>query len=212
MNPYEILGISPDATDEEVKKAYRTLSKKYHPDANIGNPHQAEYTEKFKQVQNAYSTIMDDRKKGFTNHTYTNHTQGAYTNSSGGYSTNYSSDQAAYQDVAAYINANRFEEAKAILEGISNKNDIWFYYAALCENGLGNRIQAIEFAQTAYQMNPMNLQYMILLQQLQGSSASYNETSRGYGRSINPISCCYALCLVQMCCSPCFGMGYYGRC
>ena len=63
MNPYQILGISPSASDDEVKKAYRTLSKKYHPDANIGNPHQAEYTEKFKEVQNAYKTIMDERKK-----------------------------------------------------------------------------------------------------------------------------------------------------
>ena len=48
MNPYQILGISSDATDDEVKKAYRTLSKKYHPDANINNPNQAAYTEKFK--------------------------------------------------------------------------------------------------------------------------------------------------------------------
>ena len=45
MDPYQILGISPDASDDEVKKAYRTLSKKYHPDANINNVHQAEYTE-----------------------------------------------------------------------------------------------------------------------------------------------------------------------
>ena len=64
MNPYDILGISSDASDEEVKKAYRKLSKKYHPDANIGSPHQAEYTEKFKEVQNAYKTIMDARKNG----------------------------------------------------------------------------------------------------------------------------------------------------
>ena len=41
MNPYQILGIDPNATDDEVKKAYRTLSKKYHPDANINNPNQA---------------------------------------------------------------------------------------------------------------------------------------------------------------------------
>ena len=70
MNPYQILGISPSASDDEVKKAYRTLSKKYHPDANIGNPHQAEYTEKFKEVQNAYKTIMDERKKGFRQQSY----------------------------------------------------------------------------------------------------------------------------------------------
>lgn len=46
------------------------LSKKYHPDANIGNPHQAEYTEKFKEVQTAYKTIMDERKKGFRQQNY----------------------------------------------------------------------------------------------------------------------------------------------
>ena len=45
MNPYQIFGISSDATDDEVKKAYRTLSKKYHPDANINNPNQAASTD-----------------------------------------------------------------------------------------------------------------------------------------------------------------------
>lgn len=78
MNPYQILGISPSASDDEVKKAYRTLSKKYHPDANIGNPHQAEYTEKFKEVQNAYKTIMDERKKGFRQQSYGGQTTGGY--------------------------------------------------------------------------------------------------------------------------------------
>ena len=72
MNPYDVLGITPDASDDEVKKAYRRLSKKYHPDANINNPNQAAYTEKFKEVQNAYKTIMDSRKKG-------NQYQGGYT-------------------------------------------------------------------------------------------------------------------------------------
>ena len=61
MDPYKVLGVSPDATEEEIKKAYRTLSRKYHPDANIGNPHQAEYEERFKEVQQAYKAIMDIR-------------------------------------------------------------------------------------------------------------------------------------------------------
>ena len=51
MDPYKVLGVSPSATDEEVKKAYRNLSKKYHPDANVNNPNQDEYEEKFKEVQ-----------------------------------------------------------------------------------------------------------------------------------------------------------------
>ena len=57
-NPYEVLGVSPAATDEEIKKAYRALSRKYHPDANINSPNKAEAEERFKEVQQAYDQIM----------------------------------------------------------------------------------------------------------------------------------------------------------
>ena len=53
MNPYQVLGISPGASDDEIKKAYRALSRKYHPDANINNPNKAQAEEKFKEVQQA---------------------------------------------------------------------------------------------------------------------------------------------------------------
>ena len=59
MDPYEILGISRNASEQEIKKAYRKLSRQYHPDANVGNPNAAAYEEKFKQIQQAYQTIMD---------------------------------------------------------------------------------------------------------------------------------------------------------
>lgn len=59
MDPYKVLGVSYDATEDEIKKAYRALSRKYHPDANVGKPNQKELEEKFKEVQQAYSMIMD---------------------------------------------------------------------------------------------------------------------------------------------------------
>ena len=143
MNPYQILGISPSASDDEVKKAYRTLSKKYHPDANIGNPHQAEYTEKFKEVQNAYKTIMDERKRGFKQQSY-----GSQTTGTGGYQYQ-GNDQEAYQEANGFIQGRRYQEALNVLNQIQNKTSMWFYLAAIAENGLGNNIRAQEYAQTA---------------------------------------------------------------
>ena len=65
-DPYSILGVDRNATDEDVKKAYRKLSRQYHPDANINNPKKDEAEAKFKEVQQAYQQIMDEREKGYT--------------------------------------------------------------------------------------------------------------------------------------------------
>ena len=64
FDPYSVLGVSRDASDEEIKKAYRRLSRKYHPDANINNPNKAQAEEKFKEVQQAYDQIMKEREYG----------------------------------------------------------------------------------------------------------------------------------------------------
>lgn len=64
LDPYEVLGVSRGASDEEIKKAYRNLSRKYHPDANINNPNKAEAEEKFKQVQQAYDMVMKEKEQG----------------------------------------------------------------------------------------------------------------------------------------------------
>lgn len=66
FDPYSILGVSRDATDEEIKKAYRGLSRKYHPDANINNPNKAQAEEMFKTVQQAYNQIMKEKESGFS--------------------------------------------------------------------------------------------------------------------------------------------------
>ena len=201
MDPYQILGVSPNASDDEVKHAYRTLSKKYHHDANINSVHQAEYTEKFKQVQNAYKTIMDNRKKGFTNQTYgQQRSQSSYQ-----YQGN---DQAAFQDVAAYIQAGRYQDALSILEQIRTRSSLWFYYSALAMNGIGNNATALEYAQTAAQMEPGNLQYLFLVQQLQAGSGQYRQTQQTYASPYaNMANCCYSLLLFNIfmnCCCRCY--------
>lgn len=205
MDPYQILGVSPNASDDEVKKAYRTLSKKYHPDANINSAHQGEYTEKFKQVQNAYKTIMDSRKRGFTNQNY-----GGSQSYQGQYQQSYQyagHDQEAFHEAAAFINAQRYQEALHILEQIRTRNAMWFYYSAIAMNGIGNTITAMEYAQTAAQMEPGNLQYLFLVQQLQSSQGNYRAHQQSYGSPyVSGIQCCYSFLLLNMimsCCCRC---------
>lgn len=83
MNPYSILGVSPTASDDEIKKAYRTLSRKYHPDANINNPDAARAEEKFKEIQAAYQQIMHEREHGYSSTSNGYGSSGSY--SGGGY-------------------------------------------------------------------------------------------------------------------------------
>ncbi|MBQ7246874.1 MAG: DnaJ domain-containing protein [Lachnospiraceae bacterium] len=64
LNPYQVLGVSESASDDEIKKAYRALSRKYHPDANVNNPNKAQAEEKFKEIQQAYDQIVREREQG----------------------------------------------------------------------------------------------------------------------------------------------------
>ena len=83
-DPYSVLGVSRNATEEEIKKAYRRLSRKYHPDANINNPHKDEAEAKFKEVQQAYQQIMDERN-GYSSQGSYGGASGSSAGSRGGY-------------------------------------------------------------------------------------------------------------------------------
>ncbi len=198
MNPYDILGVSPSATDEEIKKAYRTLSRKYHPDANVGKPGEKAAEEKFKQIQQAYTQIMKEREQGYRTYGYQSNNQTA-----GG-----DSDTVEMQAVANFINSRRFREALNVLEGIRNRNAQWYYFSAIANAGLGNQINAREMARRAMEMEPNNAQYQMLWQQLESGRQWYGNMAGGYGRpemSLDNI-CCQILALNMMCgccCRPC---------
>ena len=198
MNPYDILGVSPSASDEEIKKAYRTLSRKYHPDANVGKPGEKAAEEKFKQIQQAYTQIMKEREQVYSTYGYQNNNQTA-----GG-----DSDTVEMQAAANFINSRRFREALNVLEGIRNRNAQWYYFSAIANAGLGNNLRAQDMARQAMEMEPNNAQYQMLWQQLQSGRQWYGNMAGGYGRpqmSMDNI-CCQILALNMMCgccCRPC---------
>lgn len=227
-DPYQVLGVSRDASTEEIKKAYRTLSRKYHPDANINNPNKAEAEEKFKQVQQAYKQIMEEKENGTSSYS----SQGSYGGSygsggyggsygNGGYGGNYggynygsSTEDAELRAAANYLNNMRYQEAMRVLNNIPRHNAQWYYLHAIANAGLGNNISAVQDAQTAVNMEPDNMQYRQLLSQLQGGGQWYTDMGQGYGyeRAGGDMGkwCCECLAINAMCNCCCYGgRGFY---
>lgn len=178
-DPYQILGVTRDASDREIKKAYRDLSRKYHPDSYAGKS-EAEANaaaEKFKQVQEAYNRIVDERS---------GKTTGSYGDFGGfgGFGANqgrqnYSEDEQHMMAAMNYIRARRYNEALNVLNGISNRNAAWYYYSSIANMGLGNNNVALEQAKQAADMEPGNMQYRQYYQQLQNGGGFYGGSPFG---------------------------------
>ena len=214
-DPYQVLGVSRDASNDEIKKAYRKLSRKYHPDANINNPNKEAAEAKFKEVQAAYNQIMNEREHGTSGQTY-----GGY----GSYGNQQQNQQGQYQDeetlkfraAANYINAGSYTEALHVLDSISNRNAQWYYLSALANARMGSNINAKEHARRAVEMEPNNVQYRQLLNQLESGGQWYQDMGQSYGMpNMNMSDLCWkVLCLNAACgcCCPgtyCCGPGIY---
>ena len=204
-NPYEILGISPNASNDEVKKAYRDLSRKYHPDSYVNNPLADLAEEKFKEVQEAYDQIMKQRENGGRAQSQYSY-GGAYNSSSyggtyGGSSSGNSEADMHFQAVRNYINARRFREALNVLAGISNRNAMWYYYSSIANMGIGNNLVAVDHAKQAAAMEPNNMEYVNFANQMQFRGQRYQNTGYGYGRQSYGTGnmCCDLWCLDTMC-------------
>ena len=210
-NPYDVLGVSPSASDDEIKKAYRDLTRKYHPDANVDNPLADLAEEKFKEVQEAYDTIMHERSSGSSgSYSY----GGSSSGSSGSYSYGGISSQGGAPDpilqaAVIYINSRRFREALNTLDQIPERSAMWYYLSGCANAGLGNNVLARDHAAQAVNMEPNNLQYRQLLNQLDFSSRRYQSSPYGAGYGAGGTSCgtgnmCCDLCIADQLCE-CMG-------
>lgn len=199
FDAYQVLGVSREASDDEIKKAYRKLSRKYHPDANINNPNKEEAEEKFKQVQQAYDRIMKEREQGAS--------YGGYGDFGfGGQQNRASSDYENYMRAAVnYIQSRHFKEALNVLNSMEERNALWYYYSAIANSGAGNNVAALQHARQAAAMEPGNYRYSQLVQQLEGGGSWYRDMQEPYGYPAGGSDFCMKLCFANMVCNCCCG-------
>lgn len=193
-NPYQVLGVSQNASNDEIKKAYRELSRKYHPDSYADNPLAGLAEEKFKEVQEAYDQIMKDRESGYDY----------------GWSGNPEGDTQELATVYSYLNSRRYHEALNALNTVGQRSAKWYYYSAIANAGLGNNVVAADHAGQAVNMEPDNAEYRNLLNQFEWQNRRYQDTrynntgyGGGYGRNNNSCGtgnmCCDLWCADSLC-------------
>ncbi|MBO5796982.1 MAG: J domain-containing protein [Clostridia bacterium] len=153
-DPYKVLGISPDATDEQVKAAYRELARKYHPDHYTDNPLSDLAQEKMQEINEAYDTIVRSRKNG----------QSA-GGSTGGYS------RGRYGDIRRLITEGRIEDAETLLNGVPgiSRDAEWHFLKGSVLYKKGWLEDAYQHIATACRMDPTNGEYRAAYAQMSRS-------------------------------------------
>lgn len=191
MDPYEVLGVGRNATDEEIKKAYRALVKKYHPDQYKGTAYEATATEKLKEVNEAYNLLKNgSRGKYNTDNTY------SYSGSA--------SD--AYETVRQYMNSGRIFDAELLLQSIKVRDAEWFYLMGSIKWQKGWRLEAKKYYAEAYRLDPQNDTYRTAYNMASNGSNNNGYRTTGFGSDADECcDCCVKLWCLDTICECCGG-------
>ena len=194
-DPYKVLGVSPNASDEEIKQAYRRLAKKYHPDLNPGDE---EAAKQMQRVNAAYEAIKNPNKSQQNYGGYSQYDPFGF----GGYrQQSYSNSDAGdnYQKAALnYIRFGRYREALNALENSQQRDARWYYLSALANHGLGNQVTALEHIRRAVSMEPDNQEYLDALNRIEYGGAAYRQQAGNFGGFEMRSNPCMNLCLCYL--------------
>ena len=203
QDPYKVLGVAPDASDEEVKKAYRDLIKKYHPDLHPGD---AEAAKKMNDVNAAYDQIKSGNTPGSAGYggqagAYQQYGYGGWTDWAGYGAQARQTERSEYTAAVNYIRNGMYREALNALSGVpeSERDGKWFYLSAGANMYLGNKVAALEQAKKAVALEPDNAEYRRLLEQLQSGGDFYDNYTGSYARSVNLNPLWLGLCAASLC-------------
>ena len=213
-DPYQLLGVQPSATDDEVKAAYRRLAKKYHPDHNNGS---AEAEKMMMQVNDAYAQIMDMRKNGgassssYSSSGWGNPYGGWGQGSYGGYGGSGYSGAQRFAIVRQYLSMGRYFEALQLLQQMNEHSAEWYYLCARARQGLGDDISALNFARQAANMDPGNREYTDFVNDMMAGGEAYRQQGVNFGGIQNAVcgNPCLTCMLFNLCCGGgCGGMRF----
>ena len=211
-DPYQVLGVSPSATDEQIKNAYRELARKYHPDNYVNNPLADLAQEKMKEINEAYDQIQRQRKQQQQSYSGQASANRGYSNA--GYSRQSYSGQGRSQfaDIRQLLNSNRLSEAEELLEGIpqQRRDAEWYYLRGRVFYVHGWLDQAYSYYTRAVQMNPGNAEYQTALNQLMWQrntgrpSGGYGDYRNVQSGGMSGCNMCSGLICADCCCE-CMG-------
>ena len=195
-DPYSVLGLFSDATDEEVKTAYRNLARKYHPDNyKDDNPLKDLAKEKMQEINAAYDEIQRMR----ANASSSSHTQSEYSQGSA---------NGIYAEIRGRIIARRFKEAEALLATVPVGERVadWHFLNSVCLKQRGMIHDAMRELELACSMDPSNMEYQRAKEMFNTEGSRYGSTYYGEGRATGRTSsddacdCCMNLmCLDCLC-------------
>ena len=202
-DPYKVLGVSPDASDDEIKQAYRKLAKKYHPDLNPGDENAAR---KMQEVNAAYEQIKNPEKVhstgGSGSRGYGSYGYDPFGGAWQQYQRQQYQQQAgsdSYQQAAEqYIRFRRFAEALNALDNSTKRDARWYYLSALANDGMGNRATALEHIKRAVSMEPDNREYLHVLSIMEQGESVYRQQAGSYGTFRMGRSALSSLCLCYL--------------
>ena len=206
-DPYQVLGVPSTATDDEVKKAYRDLARKYHPDNYHDNPLADLAQERMKEINEAYESIQSQRKAARNGGGYSG-TAGAagYGGYRPGYGTGYSSPYGTgttrLQRVRMAISQGNLNLAEELLNAQTDHDAEWNFLKGVICTRRGWLDEARQYFQTAVQMDPDDPEYQQALDMAEGRQNTYRPA--GYG-SVTTGGCdntdCLRLCGISLCCN-----------
>ncbi len=197
-DPYQVLGVKPDASDEEIKRAYRELARKYHPDNYQNNPLADLAEEKMKEINEAYDAVTKMRSGAYS--------AGNYNSGSAGYQGAYrqqsQSGDPTFARVRTLINSGNVDQAEQLLRGTNSRTAEWYFLTGSVAYRRGWLDEAMQNYQIAVRMEPNNMEYRQAYNMMQQGGNAYRPTGYASG-GMDAMDCCTTMMCLNCLCGGC---------